>query len=1317
MVRGSPLRRAFAREWRLLISLRARLQKEVSYLAFLERILRFFTLSPLVFEMNTPSFIRCPILWLSVFLLNVVFLSAERDLTRLRFESLAERFENAGGEIHRIVEGPSGFVWFGTNRGALRYDGYEVRTYRNVVDEPTSLINDVVWSFLVDADDRFWIGTQMGVSRYVPDLDSFENYILNPVDMNDNLNNRCNAIVEDSLGNVYASAESGILYRFDESKNEFEPLNTASFGVIKSMTCDAQDRIWIGAEAAVYRFDTKTRETRAFTAGFEVERESARNFIYAIHVNDLGKVWFATAYQGVVVLDPDTGVTEELPTVHRNEKRVHYLLASEGGRVWLCHGRGLTLMDKDGNRIQNYRSETRIDSLPSGSARCIAVDRQDNIWIGSAKYGVHVSTNNKMFDREYLESTSFAAGTTPVVSRIMWDNLGRLWLGYHNGGIDVFATDGSHDFELRHDPNDPTSIGRGAVYSLIQDYLGKVWVGTYSAGLMAFDEETRSFRRYRNDPSDPTSVPGGDPRSIVEDEDGNLWMALKGAGVARYDRQSETFTGFKTDPYNTVTSLLDDWPSDILYDSRGYVYIATPIGLSVLNLETHEFENYTPKEGDLDSLSNARCHTLFKDSKGYIWIGTGAGVNRFDPKEKRFKRFGTGEGLPSHQAFSIVEDQTGDIWVGTDSGLGRIDVDAGTVKSYGVLDGLMGNAFFPNSVAVSPEGLIYFGQTGGITLFDPLEIRDNEIAPSVFITDVKVFFQSLEVDPEDPDSLERHISEVDELVLGYEQKVLSINFVAQNYIQPQKNQYAYFLEGFDSDWNEVGIRREANYTNLNPGSYVFRVKASNNDGVWNEEGASLKIRVLPPFWMKSWFYALLVLLIVLAVYLFIRYRERKFKQTQHELEEKVQSRTKKINEQNLALEGQRSQLEKQRDELQESREQLEQKVTNRTLALVKAKEKAEESDRLKSSFLANLSHEIRTPLNAVVGFSTLLKETDGDEEETAEYVSLIIENSDSLLHLIDDILDYSLIEANQVKTEESEFVWDEFMDRVFASHMVLQRAEGVELVCENALKGQGYLMVSDHQRIKQVLDNLLTNASKFTTEGQIVLGARIEGGLFCLYVRDTGKGIQSEFLEVIFDQFYKLREDEVEARRGVGLGLAISKRLVEMLGGEMSVKSEYGKGSKFSVRFPLTMLVNPDPVSEIIGPDESQADVTIGEQVGRILVIEDEKNNFLLLQAILKPTRFEVVWADRGEEGVRVYQDDGPFDLVLLDIKMPGIDGFETIKRLRAVNPNVLVVAQTAYAMAEDKIRALEAGFSRYISKPINAKELLRILTELLPEE
>ncbi|MDQ8182657.1 two-component regulator propeller domain-containing protein [Pelagicoccus sp. SDUM812005] len=1239
----------------------------------------------------------------------------QRDLTRLRFEALTERFESSGGEIHRIVEGPSGFIWFGTNRGALRYDGYEVHTYRNKAEEPTSLINDVVWSFLVDAQHRFWIGTQMGISRFVPEMDAFENYVLNPVDMNNNLNNRCNAIVQDSEGNVYASAESGILYRFDELENRFEPMNSASFGVIKSMACDELDRIWIGSNSAVYRFDAKTRETRAYVEGFQTEGGTKRNFIYSIDVSDPEKIWLGTAYQGVVVLDPKTGEARPLPVRHPNERRVHFLQAADEDRIWICHGRGLTLMRRNEQRIQDYMSSKRVDSLPSGSIRCLAMDRQSNVWVGSAKYGVHVSTNNKMFDRNYLEKAVERPGVTRVVSRVLWTKDGRLWLGYYNGGIDVFAPDGSHEFEFLHDPDDASSIGRGAVYSLMEDSRGEIWVGTFTAGLMRFDRERRVFLKYESDPDTEGAIPGGDPRAIAEDEEGNLWIALKGAGIAKYDRETGLFESYKSDPYNSKLSLLDDWPSDILYDPSGLVYVATPIGLSVLDTKTKRFTNYTPEEDDAFSLSNALCHTLYRDAAGKIWVGTGNGLNRFDPETKRFRSYTMKDGLPSHQALCVTQDRDGNIWVGMDSGLARIDLESDTIKSYGVLDGLMTNAFFRNSVARSPDGDIYFGQTGGLTFFDPAEIRENLIPPPVFITDVQVFFKSLKVDPQDPDSLQKHISELDELVLSHDQKVLSISFVAQNYIQPQKNQYAYFLEGFDSDWNEVGTRREANYTNLNPGSYVFRVKASNNDGVWNETGASLRLRILPPFWMTPWFFGLVALLVGLIVYSFIWYRERKLKLTQRLLEEKVQSRTKKINEQNLALEGQRSQLEKQRDELQESRELLEHKVQERTSELVKAKEKAEESDRLKSSFLANLSHEIRTPLNAVVGFSSLLKETKVSKEDVENYMGLIIENSDSLLRLIDDILDYSLIEANQVTAEESEFLWDEFINLVYASHSVLPREPGVELLCENALSGQGYAMVTDHQRLRQVLDNLLTNAAKFTNQGRIVLGARIEDESFCIFVKDTGKGILPEFQQAIFDQFYKLREDDVQARRGVGLGLAISKRLADMLGGSLSVESEYGKGATFSVRFPVSVLKRSQPrkLPEIHARELPEK--LVKAQAGRILVIEDERNNFLLLEAILKPTRFEVLWADRGEDGVRMYREEGPFDLVLLDIKMPGIDGFETIKRLRAINQNVLVVAQTAYAMAEDKIRILEAGFSRYVSKPINAKELLRVLAELLP--
>ena len=1235
----------------------------------------------------------------------------DRDLSYLRFEALTDRFENAGGEIHCIVEGPSGFIWFGTNRGALRYDGYSVEDYRNVAGDPKSLINDVIWSFLVDARRRFWIGTQMGVSRYVPEIDGFENYILNPIDLNNNLNNRCNAIVEDSQGNIYASAESGIVYRFDEESNDFVPLNVAGFGVIKSMACDALDRIWIGSNESLYLYDPVSKTTKDYSAAFELRAAGSRNFLYSLHVGNPRKVWAATAYQGIVILDLETEEVRRLPVRNDNEARVHYLMAEKDGRVWSCHGAGLTLYDQEGERLYDYHASSSVDSLPYGSIRCIAIDGQENLWLGSWKHGVHVSTNNKLFKRNYLEKSKRPVGLTPVVSKLMWDDRGRLWVGYSSGGIDVYESNASLAFALRHNPRDERSIGQGSVYSMYQDSRGDIWVGTYHGGLMLFDEANRSFQAFAHQPDDPYSIPGGDPRNIAEDERGRLWMALKGAGIAMYDPADGRFYGYRSDPYNTERSLLDDWPSDILCHPNGKVYVATPIGLSALDVESGRFENYTPVAGDSASLSNASCHSLLLDSEGQIWVGTGNGANRFDPVSKTFMVYSMEDGMPSHQALCMVEDRAGHVWVGTDAGLGRIDPRGGVVKSYDFQDGLMANAFYRNAAGLAPNGDVYFGQAGGLTYFDPDRIVDNENPPKVLITDIKVFFKSLEVAPGKEGSLQRHISELHELTLDYDQKVVTINFVAQNYIQPEKNEYAYMLEGFDPAWNFVGTRREANYTNLNPGVYTFRVKASNNDGVWNESGALLRLRILPPFWMRSWFYLGLCLLVVLLVYLYIKYRERSLVQTQLALEEEVRNRTQKINEQNAAL-------ALQKDELEQHREHLEQMVEDRTSELVKAKERAEEADRLKSSFLANLSHEIRTPLNAVVGFSTLLQQCEGDQEEICEYTELVVENSGTLLRLIDDLLDFSMIEANQITIVENEFAWDEFFERVWASQKILPRADGVELICRNEVGGLGYVMKADAHRIRQVLVNLLTNASKFTAAGRIVMSARIEGAEFCLSVEDTGKGIREEFLEAIFHRFYKLQEDEAQARRGVGLGLAISKRLVELMGGRLTVKSKYGEGSTFTARFPVSQLrrFHEEPHSEEMAAVLEPTRDSLPQECmdGRVLVIEDEECNFRVLSAMLKRTNLSVTWASCGETGLNVYRESGPYDLVLIDIKMPGIDGYETLARLREIDPKVPTVAQTAYARAEDKLRVLNAGFDFYLAKPIDQVELKRVVSSLL---
>lgn len=1223
----------------------------------------------------------------------------DRDFSRLRFQSLNEQTGTQFGQIQSISLGPSNFIWFGTSQGAHRYDGYEIVSYQARADDPRSLIDSTVWSMHLDSKKRFWMGTQKGVSRYLPEIDAFENYVLNPVDMNNNLNNRCNAIVEDGAGNVYASAEDGSIYKFDPAANVFRTLVASRFGTIKSMSFDSHDTLWIGSDSALYSLNPETLHTRKYVEGLKPPEGAAKNFIYSLLPDrENGVVWTASSYHGITLIDIATEKATSLAG-ELSSRRVHRLYQQDEDHIWACHGGGTSLLRRDGTKILDHKPNAREDSLPRGSTRCMLIDDQQNFWIGTYKHGLYLSSNNKEFETFIPQNQDKKPRHKRVVSALLRDSKQRLWLGYVDSGIDVIDRNGNPIFSLRNDANNPRALGVNAVYSIFEDSLGQIWVGTYNGGLQKFNERTRDFQSYRHDPNDPTSIGGNDPRSIAEDEHGNLWIALKGAGISRFDPLAETFHTYRYNPENTDQSLLDDWPSDIAVGPQGKIYVATPIGLSILDPHSDTFKSLTPTKG-ANSLSNAHCQTLYFDKRGKLWVGTKDGLNLFRSETNTFTRF-----LPGKHALAITEDKSGNLWVGTDRGLAKLVRKTGDSKIYDTLDGIVHNSFINSSVATWNDGTITFGQNGGLTIFHPSKIKDNKTPPPVFITDLQVFFQSLRIDPDsEKDSpLTKSIAETESINLDYHQKVLTFNFVAQNYIQPQKNRYKYMLEGFDKDWNHVGTRREAKYTNLDPGNYVFRVQASNNDGYWNEQGAQIAVIINPPLWQRTWFLATASVLSVLTIIFFVKKRELRLKAEQLRLEELVEKRTQLIHEKNEELANQSEQLIQQRDELAEHKNLLEKRVHERTQKLEAAMLKAEQSDRLKSSFLANLSHEIRTPLNAIVGFSKLLQIAHKREEDFDDYIPIILDNSDSLLHLIDDILDFSLIESDELKICEEDFPLRELLENLAHSHSVPANEKGLELNFVNKLSNADLVLHSDRSRIKQIIHNFLSNAVKFTEKGKVTLGVRIDKKELHIYVSDTGNGIDPEHQDAIFGRFIKLKEDEQMARRGVGLGLAISQSLAKLLGGRIELQSTPGEGSIFELVLP-----EPELLAETTTVQNTPSITSMEEfEQGRlndlkVLVVEDEEPNFRYLEAALKRCGIEVEWAKNGPLAVEAFNADQTFDLVLMDIKMPGMDGFKTKDVLRHKGCKVPIIAQTAFAQKEDEENIRMKKFDDYIAKPID---------------
>jgi signal transduction histidine kinase len=528
---------------------------------------------------------------------------------------------------------------------------------------------------------------------------------------------------------------------------------------------------------------------------------------------------------------------------------------------------------------------------------------------------------------------------------------------------------------------------------------------------------------------------------------------------------------------------------------------------------------------------------------------------------------------------SVLEDNQGAIWAGTSNGLAKINIGNGhdgdtmlNIMNFDDEDGLQGKEFNEKSAYKTKSGELAFGGKNGFNLFDPAKVMQQSTNTKTYFIDFQLFNKS--ITPKQASNgaylLTKAIHLTDTIVLSHKSSVFTIEFANINFFFPEKRQYKYLLEGFHKEWiYSDGKNRKATYTNLDPGKYVFRVMATNANGTWNETEARLTI-IITPAWYSTWLFRIsLVMAIGLFIWAFYRFRIREFRRNQLLLEHTVQERTGELLNLNTLMEERQEEISAQNEELAMHRSQLEKLVDIRTRELESAKLKAEESDRLKSAFLANMSHEIRTPMNAIIGFSSLLKDDSMTAQESSEYIDIIQNNCESLLVLINDVLDLSKIEANQIDIVRTTFDITELM-RELDQFYHLQQSNDVAIVMDPQNLQQPLMVNSDPYRIKQILQNLINNALKFTLKGHVRFGIKALENSLLLFVEDTGIGIAPADHKKIFEQFSKLDNSNVKHFKGTGLGLAITKKLTELLGGEIWVESGKIVGTKFFVKLPVT---------------------------------------------------------------------------------------------------------------------------------------------------
>ncbi|MFC5512231.1 two-component regulator propeller domain-containing protein [Massilia jejuensis] len=1237
----------------------------------------------------------------------------------LRFEHLSVEDGLAQESVLAIAQDREGFMWFGTQTGLSRFDGYRFVNFRNVVGDPGTLSSNWIRVLHVDREGRLWIGTDGGLALYDAATQSFRHFLPNEPARRGNGNRHVRAIVGDGKQGLWLGTADG-LQHFDIASGRFttwhhvpgDPRSLAS-DEINALALDRRGRLWIGTGAGVDSLDPGMSRF-----GHHRLASGPREAVQALLADTADNLWIGLS----------NGL-ERLPLGTANQAPRRYGQADGIGRIWIAslyddgkgqvwvggHDDGLYHWDAARDRFEMHRQRvTDKHSLADDHIAALFRDRVGTFWVGTWYGGVsRVDLGSGGFARILREYDSPGKSADNRVRAIENDGNGRLWLASASS-LQLFdpASTGPDAYRAwRHEPGNPNSLIDASVNAVVRDRDGIVWVGGRT-GITRFDPTSGRFTRRVLAPGHANA---NIVRALTLGRDGALWIATRG-GLHRLEPRSGALESYRHDP-GRQSSLSDNIVRPVLEDRRGRLWVGSFNGLDLLDRASKRFRHFRHDPFDANSLSNDEVHALMEDRAGNVWVGTAVGLNKMVTAADgsvSFVKYTSRDGLVDDSVAAILEDVDGVIWVSTNNGLSRFDPARNSWRSYTSADGTIDGAYFDGSALHAPDGTLYFGGFSGITAFNPKALRHNRIAPRAVITGLQIFNRPVQLAY--PGLLAGPVEGARAITLSAKHSVFSLEFSALHYAAPKRNRFAYKLEGFDQGWVSADAdKRFATYTNLDPGHYVFQVRAANKDGVWSETPARLAITIEPRAWGTWWFRVAAALLVLGACYGGYALRVRRLSSQKAHLERLVSVRTEEIALQNSLLEHQTEELREREREVRLNTDELAQ--ANRALyenerRLQLARQRAEDAARQKSEFLANMSHEMRTPLAGVIGMLGFALRDATVRDSTREQIARGQANAESLLAIINDLLDFSKIEAGKLTIEKIDFAFEAAINNVVGLFAEQAGAHGVGFAIDLAHDLPRFV-VGDPTRVRQVLINLLGNAFKFTPSGLVTL--RVERRpadqqvgiehMIRFSVRDTGIGIASHALPRLFQKFEQADTTTTRRYGGTGLGLAICRQLVELMGGTIDVTSVEGKGSNFSFVLPLATGVEPPPLEHAPRMPHTHR--------LRVLCAEDFATNQIIARMLIEEMGHQIEVVENGALAVAACARTR-FDIILMDGRMPDIDGATATRLIRAggtldapvLDPQLMIVALTANASDEDRIRYLACGMDGFLSKPIDAAAL-----------
>jgi len=1209
-----------------------------------------------------------------------------------------------------VQEDTYGVMWIGTRGGLNKYNGVETQVYKYDINDPLSLSNNHVNCVFETRRNDIWVGTANGLSRYLADKDGFINYFV--ADDSSGISNRyVKCITENKEGQLLVGTSNG-LNLFNDDSRAFEHLFIkephAHANNIIALFTDHQNRVWIGTKGGIFLFDETSKRFSELELKPKGYQEADPFEIRDIKQDDKDLYWVATEEYGLLSFEY---YNDELREVQWYSKDENGLISDhvrkmwiDNQNLWLATLEGVSIFNKGTGEVTNISySPDFEEGISNTSIHDVVKDRSGGFWLATYTGGVnYYHPQNNLF-AHYKSKLGVDNTINSDVVHGFWENGEReLYITTGDGGLNKLN---KNTGELEYFTSDnPGGISSNNIKAMAHDENGNLWIGTYY-GLNFFDAEKETFISYFHDPLDANSLNHNQVHAVHVDSDGLVWLGLNGGIFQVFDPSDSTFYEFP-EIGNIVNVVYED--------SHQRIWAAGSFGLNCLDRKTQKLVDISHLTKGIEEHFNY-VNWITEDSNGIIWLCTSSsGIFIF--KDGKSFNFNESNGLNDNTVNALIEDDFGDYWISTNKGVSKIIYSESqegiphiSSVDFSVVNGLQGLQFEPGSAYKDPDGMIYFGGVNGYNTFFPEHVSREVSFPSIVFSELQINFRKNT--PNTPESvIQKPVNEIEELVLKYGERNLRLRFTGINYINPRRVFYRYLLTGLDEKWIDLGTQGSLNITYLPVGKHELRIKASTINSEWGDNYRSLVIHVLPPWWQTWWAYSMYFITFFLFLYLFRSYSRR------------------------WALLKSKLRMEQFR------------------------REKELELNESKLNFFTDVSHELRTPLTLILAPLEKLMDHNELNDQLKRQLLYIQRNGMRMMHLIDKVLNLRKLETGNEKLQASRCDIVLFLREI--SLAFSEMASSKEIQFEFIAHSGELMLWFDRDKLEIIIYNLLSNAFKHTPSGgyiQMKLEIRkndnhLNSGVLKtkndnyieISISDTGKGIPEENMKTIFERFYSDKTSSSLDVKGIGVGLELTKRMVELHKGKIFVESrckttERDGFTKFSIFLhaddsylnsdeKITDLQNYDDVSRY--PKEMQIQEkfsqknTLYEQVSLPSVSDDEVQTLLIVEdngevrsfiRDLFVDNYDVKEAENGVEGLKKAQEVIP-DLIISDIMMPEMNGIELCRNIKTDTrtshiPLILLTARTTISF---KMEGLETGADDYITKPFSAQFLMLRVKNLI---